>query len=201
MAKLPSLITNSLTGEALNYYGSDRNWAVEFKQTFEVKQNADFTWTIKSALYIKIPTTYTTGGQNLGTCWLDIGGQMSDIQEVQISIAGVWTRGSQVSSNPYEWTKILESTKSYECTTGRQAVKLQCGWVTTENKDVYFDDYTIIYSTFPSFSGMQYKINNKYYFAMPWIKVNGEWKRALQYVKVNGEWKKYHSSWIWNPEA
>ena len=72
MAKLPSLITNSLTGEALNYYGSDRNWAVEFKQTFEVTQNDNFTWTIKSALYIKIPTTYTTGGQDLGTCWIQI---------------------------------------------------------------------------------------------------------------------------------
>ena len=125
----------------------------------------------------------------------------NNVQEVQITIKSVYVGGSQISSNPYEWTKILETTKSYECTTGRQGVRLQCGWIRTKNERSYFTDYTLIYLTLPAFSAMFYQKDSTIYSAMPWIKVNGEWKRALQYVKVNGEWKKYHSSWIWNPEA
>ena len=48
---------------------------------------------------------------------------------------------------------------------------------------------------------MQYKVNNKYKFVMPWIKINGEWKRAIQYIKINGEWTKYNDTWLWNPEG
>lgn len=201
MAKLPSLITNELTGEALNYYGSDRNWAVEFKQTFEVIKNDNFTWTIKSALYIKIPSTYTSGGQNIGTCFLKIGNQRYDVQDVQIMVSGIWVRGSQISNNPYEWTKILEKTNSYECTTGRRAVRLYCGYVNSSGSEVYFSDYTLIYSTFPSFSGAWYQKDNTVYAAMPWIKVNGEWKRALSYKKINGKWVQSNQVWKWNPEG
>ena len=43
MAKLPSLITNSLTEEALNYSNSGSG-KIEIKQTFEVTQNNNFTY-------------------------------------------------------------------------------------------------------------------------------------------------------------
>lgn len=201
MAKLPSLITNSLTGEALNYYGNPHNNNPIFKQTFKVTQNADFTWTVKSELYIKLDSSQSSGGQNVGTCYIRIGSKSTQlIQNVQIMVTGVWINGTQVSNNSYEWTKILESTETFECTTGRQGVRLTCGYINANNY-YYFEDYTLIYLTLPSFSGMQYKVNNKYNFVMPWIKINGEWKRAIQYIKINGEWTKYNDTWLWNPEG
>ena len=201
MAKLPSLITKSLTGEALNYYGNPHNNNPIFKQTFKVTQNADFTWTVESELYIKLDSSQSSGGQNVGTCYIRIGSKSThEIQNVQIMVTGVWINGTQISNNPYEWTKILESTETFECTTGRQGVRLTCGYVNGNNY-YYFEDYTLIYLTLPSFSGMQYKVNNKYNFVMPWIKINGEWKRAIQYIKINGEWKKYNDTWLWNPEG
>lgn len=203
MAKIPSLITNSLTGEALNYSNSGSG-KVEIKQTFEVTQNNNnFTWTIKSKIYIRLNSGYPQGkGERFSGIWQQIGDGINKIiEDIQIlSLSGVWINNVQVSNNAYEWYKILEQEKTYECTTGRQGVKLQCGYA-NGNNNYYFDDYTLIYLTLPAFSGMQYKVNNKYYFAMPWIKVNGEWKRALQYVKVNDEWKKYNSTWKWNPEG
>lgn len=201
MGKLPSLITDALGGEALSYYDSSSSiYAIHFKQTFEVTQNTNFTWTVKSTLYIKIPTTYTVGGQNLGTCWINIGGQRYDIQEVQIMTTGVWVRGSQISNNPYEWTKILEGTNTFSSETGRLAIRLRCGQLDSSGNEQYLDDYTIIYLTLPSFSGAWYKINNKNKNAMVWIKVNGEWKKALQYAKINGKWKQSKQLWLWNPE-
>lgn len=200
MAKLPSLITNSLTGEALNYYGNPHNNNPIFKQTFKVTQNTDFTWTVKSELYIKLDSSQSSGGQNVGTCYIRIGSNIQEIQNVQIMVTGVWINGTQVSNNSYEWAKILESTETFECTTGRQGVRLTCGYVNANNY-YYFEDYTLIYLTLSSFSGMQYKVNNKYNFVMPWIKINGEWKRAIQYIKINGEWTKYNDTWLWNPEG
>ena len=90
--------------------------------------------------------------------------------------------------------------ETFESPTGRRGVKLTCGTNNNGNK-YYFTDYTLIYLTLPSFSGMQYKVNNKYNFVMPWIKINGEWKRAIQYIKINGEWTKYNDTWLWNPEG
>lgn len=200
MAKLPSLITNNLTGEALNYYGNPHNNNPIFKQTFKVTQNADFTWTVKSELYIKLDSSQSSSGQNVGTCYIQIADKAFDIQDVQIMVTGVWVRGSQISSNPYEWTKILDCMETFESPTGRRGVKLTCGTNNNGNK-YYFTDYTLIYLTLPSFSGMQYKVNNKYNFVMPWIKINGEWKRAIQYIKINGEWTKYNDTWLWNPEG
>lgn len=187
MAKLPSLITNNLTGEALNYYGNPHNNNPIFKQTFKVTQNADFTWTVKSELYIKLDSSQSSGGQNVGTCYIQIADKAFDIQDVQIMVTGVWVRGSQISSNPYEWTKILDCMETFESPTGRRGVKLTCGTNNNGNK-YYFTDYTLIYLTLPSFSAMQYKVNNKYKFVMPWI-------------KINGEWTKYNDTWLWNPEG
>ena len=203
MAKLPSLITNETTGEAINYYGSSHNENPFIKQTFEVTKNDNYTWTIKSSLYIKLPTTVTSGGFNMGTCCVFIGGQRFDVQEVQIMTTGVWTRGSKISNNPYEWTKILEGTMNYECTSsGRNAVRLYCGYLNPSGTTSYlFYDYTLIYVTLPSFSGLEYKINGSWKYVMPWIKVNGTWKRANQFMKINDEWKEYHDTWMWNPET
>lgn len=203
MAKLSSLVTNSLTGEALNYYGGD-SYKVEVKQKFEVTQNSNFTWTIKSSIYIRLSSNYPQNlSERFSGVWQQIGDDENKISaDIQmLPKTGIWINGTQVSNNAYEWYKILELEKNYECSkTGRLAKRLRCGEVFSNGNEYYFDDYTFIYLTLPSFSGAWYKKDNKYINAMPWLKVNGEWKRVLAYKKINGKWIQSKQVWKWNPE-
>ena len=206
MAKLPSLITDATSGEAVSYYnGQSSNYNVQFKQTFEVTQNSDFTWTVKSKLYLRLNPNYPSGSGErfLYGIWQRIGDQFFQFQkDIQLlSRSGHWIDGVQVSNDAYEYYKIMENTKIYDCSdTGRRANRFECGYI--QNSTMYFcTDYTIIYDTFPPFSGLSYKMNNSWKSSMPWIKINGEWKRAKQFIKVNNEWKECKDSWIWNPEA
>ena len=207
--KLPSLITNQTTGEAINYYSNtNRNSNPWFKQEFKVTKNDNYTWTVTSKLYIKIAREFPSGGISIREgLWQRIGNEYFKWQN-KITIGldiynnpGIWINDNKVSNNPYEYYKIMENSKTYNCSSyGRFASKLDCGYI--ENSKTYYNGgYTLIYVTFPSFSGMKYKKNNAWKLAMPWIKVNGEWKRVKQYIKVNGEWKEYNDTWIWNPEA
>lgn len=204
MAKLPSLVTSNLTGEALNYYGSSQNIIV--KQTFEVTKNQNYTWTVKSSLYIKLKDGISIG-QAFDDLWLYIQGTYYDIgKKVEISPNGVLlvnpdSSYERLSNNGYEYTKVLENTKTINFSrTGRAGITLYCGWTYNSNRRL-FDDYTYIYLTLPAFSGMFYKENGTYKRTMPLIKVNGVWQRTKQYVKVEGEWKEYNSTWVYNPEV
>jgi hypothetical protein len=207
MAKLPSLITNETTGEAISYYnGQSSNHNVQFRQVFEVTQNNNYTWTVKSSLYLRLNPNYPSGRgerfpygvwQRLGDEYFKMG------QDIQLlSRSGHWINGVQVSNNAYQYYKVMESTKTYNCSnTGRYGTRLDCGFMNSETSYYRNTDYTLIYVTLPAFSGLSYKTNNSWKYAMPWIKVNGEWKRAKQYIKINGQWKEYKDTWIWNPES
>lgn len=204
MAKLPSLITNATSGEALSYYGHD-NKAI-FKQTFEVSKNSNFTWTVKSSLYLKLAPEVPSGqGVWLGGgVWQRIGDEYFKlVKDIQLlSRSGHWIDGVQVSNNAYEYYKVMENTKTYNCSnTGRFGCRLDCGYMNSSQNTYWCTDYRLIFDTFSAFSGLSYKINNNWKSSMPWIKVNGEWKRAKQFVKVNNQWKECKDSWIWNPEA
>lgn len=207
MAKLDSLITNDLTGEAMNYdYWYDPA-NVDFKHVFNVVKNDDFTWTITCSLYMKLSDTIVepgVGAYSYNDLWLGIGNEYFDLgQEVSISNTDIKVNNVVFSNTPLQYCKVFECTRTIECSSsGRLGIRLNCGKWTYEHTTRYlFSDYTYIYLTLPAFSGLQYKINGSYKKTMPWIKVNGEWKRALQYVKVNGEWKEYEDTWLYNPEA
>lgn len=202
MAKLPSVITSETTGSAISYYGGKNNTTnVWFKQEFQVTKNSDFTWTATTKLYIKLPTTYTSGGQAFAGLWQRIDNEEFKLNaEVQILVTGVYVNGSKISSNAYEYTKVMENTLTITSNTGRKGQRFDCGYI-NNSTSYYCNDYTLIYVTFPSFSAMHYKVDGEYKRVMPWIKVNGTWKRAEQYIKVNGVWKKYNDTWIYNPEA
>lgn len=206
MAKLDSLITNETTGEALNYYnGQSSNYNVQFKQVFEVTKNSNYTWTVKSSLYLRLNPNFPSGQGvrfDYGV-WQNIGDSPYKLeQDIQLlSLSGHWINGVQVSNNAYEYYKVMESTRTIECSdTGRYGIRLRCGR-NTSSGTALCDDYTYIYVTLPAFSGIHYKRNGSYSMSMPWIKVNGEWKRTKQYIKVNGAWKEYKDTWLYNPEA
>lgn len=205
MAKLPSVVTSDLTGSAISYYGGKNNTTnVWFKQEFQVTKNSNFTWTVTSKLYIKLPTTYTEGGQAFEGLWQRIqDNEFRLSQRVDITVNGVYVNGSQVSSNAYQYTKVMENTETIGVSvSGRLGQRLDCGY-TYNSTSYYCDDYTLIYLTLPAFSGMRLKnpVTGGWRYCMPWVKVNGTWKMAEQYIKINGTWKKYNDTWVYNPDA
>lgn len=201
MAKLPSLVTNATTGEAMNYTNSQ---SVEFKQTFEVTKNDNYTWTVKTKLYGRLkPGADPSYGTILGAgVWAYIGDtRFSNSQRIEIS-SHIYINNVMVQNSPYDYYQFLSAEHTFQCNkTGRYGTRLICGYVSPSLTDYYFSDYTLVYVTLPPFSGAYYKINNGWKSSMPWIKINGEWKRAKQFVKVNNQWKECKDSWIWNPEA
>lgn len=208
--KLDSLITNSTTGEAISYYGGQSsNNNVQFKQTFEVTTNSDYTWTIKVSLYLRLNPNYPSGeGARLRYgVWQRLHKEYYTLEKDihLLSLSGHWIDGVQVSNNAYEYYKVMENSIIVTTSTGRKGQRLDCGYINDNSGDPYSyywcTEYTQIYVTLPSFSGMSYKINGEYKRVMPWIKVNGTWKRTKQYIKVNDTWHEYNDTWIYNPEA
>lgn len=204
---MANIITKELKGEAISSYGTGE-YAIYFKQEFEVKVDySNFKYTIISRLYMKLASTYVTGGQVFKGLFQQISDDRYKTSKFSIMPSGVYDSNNKlISSNPYNYTKVMENSCSISCSsTGRFAIRLYCGWIlgdgSSDANDQYilFDDYKYIYLTLPSFSGIKYKLNNSYNSSMPWIKVNGTWKRCLQYIKVNGAWKRYNDTWVWNP--
>ena len=113
MAKLPSLITNATTGEAISYYnGINDNWAINFKQVFQVTKNDNYTWTIKSQLYVRLnPNFPRVDNARIPGVWQRIASEYfrysADIQFLPNT--GIWINGNQVSNNAYNYYKIMEN--------------------------------------------------------------------------------------------
>lgn len=218
MAHLNDLVVKNLSGETSNYaYSTSGLIKVEFKQTYEVEQdNVNFKWKVKSALYVRLVQEDDPdyGGIGRRDIYLNIGGNKKylstgtsvhgDLSENHFSInrnTGVTVNGNVISSDAWTFTKILENEVEFTSDTGRLAMRLNSGYVSTSGNDNFFEDYSNIYLTLPEFSGMWYKINGARKEVQPWIKVNGQWKKVHQYIKVNGQWKKSISTWIWDPTS
>lgn len=222
MARLDDVISSALTGEAYNSYNSffDGQTAnpcirTDVKQTWNVTYDTtNFKWVVKSELYVKgtVLSTTTHGGtlyqRNLGVY---IGGYRSVIgQDVFVNINGmantvypdgdgIYVGSTKISSTPTVYAKVFEYSVDIPCTSnGRAGIILRVLYL--RDGSYYLPtNYTYIYLTLPSFSGLQYKINGSYEYTMPWIKVNGTWKRAIQYIKVDGEWKEHKDTWTNQP--
>ena len=218
--------TNETNGENITYstHSNDNNTVAltfAFKLTWNVIQDTtNFNWKVKCAIWAKVESaTGTTGnayninyrdiairiGNNyhyLATSSsepaLTIGAWANDKTDGQITVNGV-----RLTSNPSNYTKILEVEETKELThTGRWATSLRELQSSTYRGDLYSfgPDLTTIYLTFPSFSGLTYYTTTHYLSSMPFIKINGEWKPAYsQYIKLNGEWKKAIDTWLWTP--
>lgn len=216
MARLDDVVSSALTGEATNNYisfvnGSTQCVRTDVKQTWSVTYDTtNFKWVVKSELYVKGTKLASSSGgtmytRNLG---INIDGNHKEVgSEVFVQIDGmgsfssngVYVGNTKVSSTPTTYTKVLEYSVDIPCSeVGRRGTRLYT-YYKRDGSNYLLTNYTYIYLTLPSFSGMRYKVDGDYYYVMPWIKVNGTWKRALQYIKVNGTWKPHNDTWQYTP--